>query len=114
MYSTRASDHYIYLVLIIGLRVPNSKVGFYATDADCYDVFGDPLKYVVHSHNMRDADPNAIPQRVVGGDQLSLQVSDACKERIISARCRFARNLTNYVFPTSISPKVLLLANLNI
>lgn len=64
------------------------------------------MKYVIRSHNMRDPDPKSIPQRVVGGDQLNLQVSDACKERIISARCRFARNLANYVFPTSISPKV--------
>ena len=85
--------------------MPESKVGFYACDADSYDSFNDPLKYVIRCHNGRDADPAAIPQRVMG-DQLDLQVSDAAKKQIVSARCRFARNLTNFTFPTFISIEV--------
>ena len=81
-------------------------MGIYATDADSYETFGDVFRYVVRCHNNRDPDLNAIPKRIVGGDLLDLAVSDACKEHIVSARCRFARNLGNFAFPTFISNEV--------
>lgn len=92
--------------VFLALLVPQSKVGFYAADADSFNVFNDVLKYVVRCHNNRDADPNAIPRREVGGEELKLYVSDECKKRIVSARCRFARNLENFPFPTFISNAV--------
>lgn len=81
-------------------------MGIYACDADSFESFSDVFKYVVRCHNNRDPDLNAIPKRIVGGDLLDLQVSDACKKRIVSARCRFARNLSNFAFPTFISNEV--------
>jgi len=85
-----------------GVAIPNSKCGLYAADAESYNVFKDITTFVVNGHNLQPFDKPAPdfgePPKFV---PLDLKLSADAAARVVSARCRFARNVDGYAYPTA-------------
>lgn len=82
-----------------GLENSDSKVGIYAGDADCYEIFSGLLDPLLSDFHGLDKEPFHVPAPADGaGCNLNLGANE-----ILSTRIRVARNLQGYPFTPNIS-----------
>jgi hypothetical protein len=94
-------------LVIAGVAIPNSKCGLYAADAESYELFEDITTFVVNGHNLRPFDTVCTKQGPPNKfEPLTIKLSADAAARVKSSRCRFARNLNGYAFPTAMSKEV--------
>ena len=92
----------------IGIELPDSSVGVYATDPDAFNVFSELFNPIIAEYHRIPPEELSHPQPYFGDpDHPDLQLSlNDPQGRIISTRVRVARNLDGFAFSNFIATEV--------
>ena len=85
-----------------GIENPNSSIGLYAGDNDCYSVFKPVMDYVIKKYHKFDPD-NEETRGLDAKLKFTPEDETLLTGKVKTTRIRVARNLADFPFPSSMN-----------